>query len=155
MQLIIDGNNLIGFSHISLNDNSARQQLIDLLLVYQDFNKVEITLVFDGQPRESDIYRSGKIRVLFPEYGESADDKIQEILKSSLSLRGAKLITSDKELAEFAISRGVKTKTSRAFYKLLKKTVLNNKKKEDYGSQVNLSLNNMEIDRWLKIFEEN
>ena len=121
---IIDGYNVVKqIPHLTLKKlRSAREGLIGLIRKYKltGSSKNEVTIVFDGQkdivvPRtkiEFDVYFTN---------GESADDRIKKIIKTSSNPSRLIVVTDDKEIIFFARNhRAVTSSVSEFLSKILK-----------------------------------
>ncbi len=103
MQIIVDGYNLVRRSaflaELDRQDLEAgREGLLQELVSYQAFKRHRITVVFDGRERGYPVERRekrGGLLVVFSRQGEEADEVIRR-----LSVPGAVVVTSDRELAE-------------------------------------------------------
>jgi predicted RNA-binding protein with PIN domain len=157
MAYIIDGNNLIGSSRdISLDDKDAREKLVNLIRKFQESKNAKITVVFDGDPGGSQLKNaiSAKLTVVFPRYGNTADDEIKRILNGYHQPNDVVLVSSDRELKKFAKEKGAKTRNSIEFYYELKKSHYLSGKKEETLKRINTSLSQNEIENWMKIFNQ-
>ena len=111
VHIIIDGYNLIRqsaeLSRLDRRDlQEGREALLDLLASYKKIKGHRITVVFDGTDayslsRQRDQSRG--IKVLFSRRGETADTVIKQM--AAREREGALVVTSDREVAEFAKSR--------------------------------------------------
>ena len=157
MPTIIDGNNLIGSSpDISLDDPAARKKIVQLVRKYQESKNGSIIVVFDGGP---DSLYSGddpaeKFSVVYPRFGCSADEEIKKILNGYSDFRSVKLVSSDRELKNFAKNKGAKTVNSIEFYFELKRIYRMNGKKEEKLKRIHNQISKKEVDLWLKIFQD-
>ncbi|MCU0288127.1 MAG: NYN domain-containing protein [Acidobacteria bacterium] len=157
MPYIIDGNNLLcSAADIAPEDPEARAKLLSLVEKFQQDKNTNITLVFDGVPhhgvRRQEI--SAKFTVLYPHYGNSADDEIREILDNIRYFKDVILVTSDRELKAFAREKGAKTINSIEFYFELKRFTHIRGKKEAKQKRIDTKISAREIDQWMKIFDE-
>jgi len=116
--LLIDGYNLIGIYH---NDpEGARKGLIRQLALYRQKKGHTITLVFDGHGGGSAVETVRKelgIEVIFTRIGKKADDLIKEILRKKRG--GVIVISSDREIADYAWGHGAVPVRSGDFLKRL------------------------------------
>lgn len=112
--ILIDGYNLIGIAHKDLE--KARQELIQKLLVYAKTKGHDITLVFDGwkngQLRET-ITKLGGLTIIYSKLGENADSVIKKILSSAT--KQWIVVSSDREISDFAESKNFAAVTSDEF----------------------------------------
>jgi len=126
IQIIIDGYNLIRQSEtLHMLDQQdiqvGRDALIDLLAAYKKLKAHSITVVFDGAdaPRLSNRKDSKKgIRVHFSGPGETADTVIKKIASSKKEK--ALVVSSDKDIVDFASSKGASTISSKEFEEKMK-----------------------------------
>jgi uncharacterized protein len=125
MHLIVDGYNLIrqsdtlrGYERISLE--AGRQALIRNLAGYRKLRGHRITVVFDGwvggSPQE-ERDRAGGLDIIYSRLGEKADEVIKRLLaKGNEEII---VVTSDREIVNFAARRGKTAIASAAFSSLL------------------------------------
>jgi len=125
MHLIVDGYNLIRQSdtlraceRISLE--AGRQALLRSLAGYRQRRGHRITVVFDGwvggSPRE-ERDRAGGVEVIYSRLGEKADEVMKRLLQSGSE--EIMVVTSDREIVNFAARRGKTSIDSVAFASLL------------------------------------
>ncbi|HEB75517.1 MAG TPA: hypothetical protein ENJ04_04120 [Nitrospirae bacterium] len=104
-RLIIDGYNLIGTLHGDLE--SRRKRLVKRLVRYRAAKGHDITVVFDGHgglsPRET-LQTDGGVRIVFSRIARKADDVIKDMLVQGGG--GFIVVSSDREIADFAWARG-------------------------------------------------
>jgi len=147
MPYLVDGNNLIGVTpHLAIGTQESRDYIIRKLLRFHRLTRKRIVLVFDGapEPYPARMELSPKnFLVLFPRFGESADDVIKRHMGP-----GMVVVTSDRELIEEAKSRRIKWMRSREFLKMVSSVKEGGKEKPDWNPSP------QEIDAWLKIFGE-
>lgn len=156
MPYIIDGNNLIGSCpEIALDDPQARDKLIAILQSFQESKKTKITLVFDGDPQRGNhrVPITPKLAVLYPTYGNTADEEIKHQLEKYTNLREVVLVTSDRELKNYARDKGARTINSIEFYYEMKKVARHSVKQEETLKRVNTKLSQNEVEQWMKIFD--
>ena len=125
MHLIVDGYNLIrqsdtlrGYERISLE--AGRQALVRSLADYRRRRGHRITVVFDGWVGGSPLEerdRAGGMDIIYSRLGEKADEVIKRLLaKGSEEIL---VVTSDREIVNFASRRGKTSIASVAFACLL------------------------------------
>jgi len=157
MPTVIDGNNLIGSSpEMSLGDPNARRRMVQLLQHYQRSRKGKLIVVFDGEP-DPDLpgeKHSDRFAVVFPKFGQTADDEIKSILNRYHDHRNVLLVSSDRELKSFARSKGAKTMNSIEFYFHLKKISREIDAKAESSKRIHTTITSKEVDHWLKVFED-
>lgn len=156
MPYIIDGDNLIGSSpDISREDADARTQLLSLIRGFQENKNSNVTVVFDGAPQNG--VRREELRtkfcVVYPRNGSTADDEIKCILDGLNYFKDVVLVTSDRALKDYAKKKGAKTVNSIEFYFELKRISRISGKKEESRKRIDAELSDMEVDQWMKIFE--
>lgn len=99
--IIIDGYNLIGIAHNSLE--KARNDIVEKLCQYSSLKEHDVTIVFDGwkdgQNVETKI-RIDNVNIIYSRLGEKADFVIKKIL--SEGTRPWIVISSDREISSFA-----------------------------------------------------
>jgi predicted RNA-binding protein with PIN domain len=157
MPYIIDGNNLIGSApDFSLGDPEARGKMVAIIKKFQESKNARITVVFDGEPQGSERLNpiNAKMSVVYPRYGLSADDEIKKILEGYRHVKETVLVSTDRELKAFAKELGARTVNSIEFYYLLKKNSLSHGKREETLKRVNARVSPVEVEQWLKIFND-
>lgn len=122
--IIIDGYNLIGVKTGLRGDiESRRTELIDLLSRYKNIKGYSITVVFDGWQGGQAMEGRDKINgidIIYSRRGEKAD----EVIKRLVLERGSCIVvSSDREIASFADSKGGAAITSGVFYKKIEEAV--------------------------------
>ncbi|MCK5056573.1 MAG: NYN domain-containing protein [Candidatus Aminicenantes bacterium] len=157
MPYIIDGNNLIGSStDIALEDPGARKKILEIVRKYQQSKKRSVIIVFDGEP-DGVLHKqplNEKLTVVYPRYGDSADDEIKRILNRYTYFKDVVLVTSDRELKSYARKKGARIINSTQFHYELKRYYRVQGIKESNQQRINARLSDSEIDQWLKIFED-
>jgi predicted RNA-binding protein with PIN domain len=121
MHLIIDGYNLLHVNRSSaslqpLELERERDRLIDRLSAYRQQRPCDITVVFDGwQGGWATEEREKKkgIHLIFSKLGEKADEVIKRLVRERGA--GSVLITSDREVAQYAERLSVSTIPSDQF----------------------------------------
>lgn len=157
MPYVIDGNNLVGCApDISLDDPGARTRILLVVKRFQENKKNNVIVVFDGEP---DVMLPGqgsssKFSVVFPKFGDSADDEIKNILNGFNNFKDVVLVTSDSELKKFAKKKGARTVNSIEFYFELRRFSRIHGIKEENQKRINAKLSDTEVDQWMKIFDE-
>ncbi|NNF98097.1 MAG: hypothetical protein HKM93_01855 [Desulfobacteraceae bacterium] len=121
LHIIIDGYNLIRCSpRLASYDRqdieTGRNMLIDHLVVYKRLKKHEITIVFDGGGSGGITQREDRIKgilVRFSPPGETADNLIKRM--AATEREKALIVTSDRDILDYAQSKGASVVTSPAF----------------------------------------
>lgn len=105
LHYLVDGYNVInkinGFDALKLEDQ--REQFLKLIEMHCPQGRAanKITIVYDGQPGVTSPYRQSSVKVLFAQ-GESADDRIKEIVETSILKRNVIVVTDDNDI-RFAV----------------------------------------------------
>ncbi|NVM23491.1 MAG: NYN domain-containing protein [Desulfobacterales bacterium] len=130
LHIVIDGYNLIHqskslglFERQSLQD--GRETLIERLALYRKVKHHPITVVFDGADAGNGMAareRRKGIYVVFSRPNESADSVIKRLV--SRERERAVVVTSDKEIADFAAEHGAATIGSLEFENKMKTATL-------------------------------
>jgi len=154
---LIDGNNFIG--HISapaLRDPQSKHHLISRLRKFQKQKRTRVLVVFDGPPDPdllSEQFREKNFSVIFPLPEQNADKIIKKIISRETDLRRFFVVSSDREIKNFAKSKGAKPLSCKDFDRKLKSTLkehreyLEEEKRQDTPSS-------LEVKQWLKIFKD-
>jgi predicted RNA-binding protein with PIN domain len=155
MPYIIDGNNLVGSApDIPSGDPEARTKILYLVEKFQEDKKNNIIVVFDGEPRTG-VRReelSTRFSVLYPQYGNTADDEIREILDGFTNCKDVVVVSSDRALKALAREKGARTINSIEFYYELKRFSHIRGKKEASQKRIDAEISDREVDLWMKIF---
>jgi len=117
MPFIIDGHNLIGaLPDIHLHDPDDEEQLLLRLQSYCAHRGKTITVYFDQAPGVQDTIRRGPLTAHFVSRNRTADDAIRAHLRR-LKRRAANwtVVSSDREVLDFARRAGARTQTSQDF----------------------------------------
>jgi len=159
-KIIIDGYNLIHSipklkNKLNSDLESARNDLTDMLFRYKNKKKVDITVVFDGRAGsiESKDRKKG-IVVYFSHAPEKADQVIKRLIDKNEKEKGVMVVSSDREIFDYAKMCGLKRVRSDNFTdKLLSlqtksSTSKRNKKKTDH------TMSNEELQGWMDLFGE-
>jgi predicted RNA-binding protein with PIN domain len=157
MPYLIDGNNFIGFiSQSELWNPQSRYSLIGKLLAFQKIKKTRIYLVFDGPPDRSITEKKFPQRILtvfYPDFDQNADDVIRGIIARQTDRRQFFVVSSDREIKNFARSKGAKSLDNREFNRQLKKALKEYRKLR--ADEKNASLPSpLEVSFWMDIFRE-
>ena len=123
IHILIDGYNLIRqspeFSQLDRQDiQLGREALIDMLVEYKKLKHHKVTIVFDGinAPLFSNNRDQVKgIKIIFSRQGESADAVIKRM--AAREREKALVVSSDRDIVNFAASRGAATISSPEFEK--------------------------------------
>jgi predicted RNA-binding protein with PIN domain len=155
MGYLIDGNNVLG--HLfpdEPRDRGSRYLLVSKLLAFQKAKNQRLELVFDGPPDQdlAEIHsRKKKFFVRFPSTGQKADDVIKEVISRQKDFRHFFVVTSDRELRDFARAKGAKTLSVKEFASLVKK-ILRERRPASELEKKATTLTPFEIKLWLDTF---
>lgn len=126
--ILIDGYNLIGIAHKSLE--KARNDIIERLHLYSSAKGHDITIVFDGWKDGQGVetrMRAGNVNIIYSRLGEKADSVIKRILTEKT--RPWVVVSSDREISNFAEKKDFVSLGSAEFEDKLHSTL----KKEEQG----------------------
>ena len=156
MPYLIDGNNLIGhIPDLDLGDKHSRFQLVSRLVRFQKIHNTRVIVVFDGPPDDY-LDNSGtppaSVTVFFPDIGQSADTVIEAIIQRQTDLRRFFVVSSDREIRDFARRQGAKSVDCAEFYKEMKKAQKEFRDLAELEKQ-NTELSPLEIRHWGEVFK--
>lgn len=159
MAYLIDGNNLLG--HLfpgEIRNPGSRYALVSRLLAFQRWKRSRIHLVFDGpaDDRLLDISRRRqKLLILFPPPGQRADEIIKDSIAGQADIRNFFVVTSDRELADLAKARSIKTLRVQEFASHLKKVLREHRAEAELQRKPPVRpLTSLELGLWLDVFGE-
>lgn len=156
MAYLIDGNNFIGHAFpYNLKDPQSKYLLVSNLLIFLHHKKTRILLVFDGSPDlnlTGEMFHKKKFSIIFPTFGQNADEIIKEIISKQTDLRRFFVVSSDREIKSFAKAKGATPLGCKEFNRELK-TILKEHKKSLETKKKATSLSPLEVNQWLKIFK--
>ncbi len=158
MAYLIDGNNFIGHtSSYERRDIRSKYSLVAKLLIFNKIRKAKIIIVFDGPP-DPEItdqkFPKRSLMILYPDVGQNADGIIKDIISQRARERRFYVVSSDREIKDYARKNGLKPLTCKEFNKQLKTAIKEHKNliemdKETYHPTP------LEINHWADIFKEN
>lgn len=142
MHIIVDGYNLIRQSDTFRQSErksleEGRKALIRSLAGYRKLRSHRITVVFDGwlggsPTEERDL--AGGVEIIYSRLGEKADEVIKRLLaKGDEEIL---VVTSDREIATFAVRRGKTAIASPAFDERLERVTAGSFPAESNGTEV-------------------
>jgi len=155
MGYLVDGNNVLG--HLfpdEPRDRRSRYLLVSRLLAFQKVKNQRLELVFDGPPDQdlADIHsRQKKFFVRFPATGQKADDIIKQVIARQKDFRHFFVVTSDRELRDFAKAKGAKALSVKEFASLVKKILREHRPAAELEKKA-ITLTPFEIKLWLDTF---
>jgi predicted RNA-binding protein with PIN domain len=156
MAYLIDGNNLLGrISREELKDRRGRDGLIIRLLAFQKVVRRRIYLVFDGKPEGelAEVRINDKFTIHYPDEGSSADDVIKGFLERQTDRRNFIVVSSDRDIKDFARARGIKAVGSDEFFVELKKALRERKKQREMEKRVG-EPSTLEVRLWDEVFRK-
>ncbi len=113
-------------------------------------------MVFDGNPDPNlsgEKYRGKKFSVIFPFFDQNADEVIKKIISQQTDMRRFYVVSSDREIKNFAKRKGARPLTCEEFERELKVALKEHRKSRDDEKNVR-SPSSFEVDQWLKIFKD-
>lgn len=157
MAYLIDGNNFIGHaSSYALKDPRAKYELVSKLLIFQRLKRTKIHLVFDG-PLDSHLrterLQKKSFSVIYPALDENADHVIEVIISKQSDLRRFYVVSSDREIRNFARAKGAKSLSCKEFNRELKAALRKYEKSLEWQKK-DTELSPFEVDQWIKIFKD-
>jgi len=157
MAYLVDGNNFIGHtSPYDIRDPRNKYSLIAKLLIFNKIQKAKIIVVFDGPP-DPEItdqnFPAKSLTVLFPDEGQNADLIIKDILSRRARERRFYVVSSDREIKDFARKKGIKPLTCEKFNKQLKDVLKENKKVKEMDKDSHFP-SPLEVNHWIDIFKK-
>jgi len=157
MPYLIDGNNFIGFlSQYELLNPESRSVLVGKLIAFQRVKNTKVYLVFDGPPDLRITERNlpdNKFTVFFPDFNQTGDMVIKQIISRQTDLRRFFVVSSDREIKDFARSKGAKRLDCKDFYKQLKLALKEHKKLKAETKNVSFP-SPLEVKHWTEKFEK-
>lgn len=156
MAYLIDGNNFLGYASKTGLYHSGRNQLVQGLLKLIRIRHARVRLVFDGPPdpglAEFDDFHGKPLSISYPPPGSTADDVIQLILDKHTDRRTLTVVSSDKEVLDYARSKGAKMQTCPQFQRTFRAAIRDfNKLRAEEKEAVTLSP--LELNQWMDVFE--
>lgn len=157
MAYLIDGNNFIGYSSpAELRDPLSKHRLVSKLQRFQRQKRTRILVVFDGNPDPDFVderFRRKLFSVIFPSFDQDADEAIKEIISKETDLRRFFVVSSDREIKNFAKAKGAKPLSCKEFARELKSALKEHRESQAEEKKVPPP-SSFEINQWLKIFKK-
>lgn len=154
LHYIIDGYNLIHAipalkKTLAHNGESARELLIHSIGQLTHQKKFRCTIVFDGSTPDNSKKQSAHapVHVIFSS-PQTADAKIKQMIEHSKNRSLLVIISSDREILNFAQVCSCQSHSSNYFANLLSESG------ESITEKSDTPLTKSQIDEWLKIFGE-
>lgn len=151
---IIDGYNVIHAipslrKTLAHDAQSAREMLIHSVAQLTHRRKFRCTIVFDGSSPIDSSKQSphAPVHVIYS-FPQIADAKIKQMIEQSKNRSQLVIISSDREILNFAKVCSCQTHSSKHFANLLSQS-------DDTGTEKSdVSLSQSQINEWLKLFGE-
>jgi predicted RNA-binding protein with PIN domain len=157
MPYLIDGNNFIGFlAQSELQNPKSRLTLVRKLLAFQKIKNTKIYLVFDGAPDpqiNGNTLPENRFFVLYPGPGQNADTVIKKIITRQTDRRRFFVVSSDREIKDFARSKRAKSVDNKEFHKELKQALKEHKKLAAEAKNISFP-SPLEVKHWMEIFKK-
>lgn len=151
---IIDGYNVVHTipslkKTLAHDADTARELLIQSVAQLTHRRKFRCTIVFDGSPPANSSKQSphAPVHVMYS-FPHSADAKIKQIIEQSKNRSSLVIISSDREILNFARVCSCQTHTSKHFANLLSES------DDALPEKTDTALSPSQINEWLKIFGE-
>lgn len=155
MAYLIDGNNFIGHtSQYEHRDPRSKRELIAKLWIFFKMKRTKIILVFDGPPDPQiteQKFPEKSLTVIYPEMDEDADAIIIDIIAKQEILKKFYVVSSDREIKDYARQNGVKSLTCEEFNKKLKSVLKEHKAQRELEKNVDFP-SPLEVEHWIDIF---
>jgi len=155
MAYLIDGNNFIGHtSRLAQRDPRSKRELTAKLWIFYKMTRSRIFLVFDGPPDpkiSEQKFPEGSFSVIFPDMDENADSVIKDIISQQEVLKKFNVVSSDRELKDYARQQGAKSMTCEEFNKELKSALKKHRKQRELEKHVRIPTP-LEVEQWIDIF---
>ncbi len=155
MPYLIDGSNLIGhIPGLEISDPKSKHRLVRQLSLFQEIKKTNIILVFDGHSDPELIgkkFRRKEFSLFWPDSEDSADPLIKRLIEKQTDLRHFYVVSSDREIQNFARQNKAKVLDCEEFHRLMK-AVLKEHKETNAMEKEESELSPLEMDHWLSIF---
>lgn len=122
MPYLVDGNNVMGQRVGWHRDKAgARRRLLEDLARLARVERLRVEVVFDGAPDEH--FPDGSsfmgVRLFYAARGSTADDRIKRMVDEARDRRTLVVVTSDRQLADYARRSGVRVTRSGEFRRRL------------------------------------
>ncbi|MBD3413269.1 MAG: hypothetical protein GF421_02425 [Candidatus Aminicenantes bacterium] len=157
MPYLIDGNNLIGYlPHLDIRSPASRRELISELFIFHKVKKTRVEVVFDGPPDSAisqQDFNGTAFYLHYPDIGQDADLIAKKIISKETDLRQFFVVSSDREIIEYAKSKKAKSLKCDEFHKQLKRALKQYRKIRELEKNVEPP-SPLEVQFWSKIFEK-
>lgn len=155
-KIIIDGYNMLHLvsqykRSLSLDLETARDQLIRDLQVYRAQKKVEIYVVFDGSaetPAQNHQISKSGVNIIFSQAPLKADPVIMKMIQSEKRKKRISIVSEDQEIIRFAHTHGCQSLSPQMLYDRLKMPT----KGLDLQNKFDHPMSEEELEEWQRIF---
>jgi len=152
-KILVDGYNLIYHfpelrKHMERDLEESRDQFINHISIYAREKKVDIVVIFDGDGRT--FHEPGNypdIGVVFSNHPENADQLIKRLIDCEKKSVELTVVSSDREIADYARLSGVKALSSQAFAYLM-----DQRPDRDIEKKYDHSMSEEELKEWMQLF---
>ncbi len=154
-KILIDGYNLLyQFPELrrklERDSEGARDMLVSYLASYAIEKDFAVVVVFDGNRRTARLTKRKKgIKIIFSKSTEDADFVIKKIIDRSGRNSDLVVVSSDKEIENYAKLCGVKTILSQRFARDVAERL-----PVELGEKYDTPLSQKEVDEWLQLFRK-
>jgi predicted RNA-binding protein with PIN domain len=110
-------------------------------------------LVFDGPPDpkiSEQKFPEKSLTIIYPDMEESADSVIKDIIDQREIMKKFCVVSSDREIKDYARQMGAKSLTCEEFNKKLKSVLKEHKKLKELEKSVDFPTP-LEVDHWIDI----
>ena len=163
--LLIDGYNLIRSTprfatQETVSLEAGRTALIRALGEYAHDTGAQITLFFDGDGsvnRPTNSTPIPTVTMIFSSPPQIADDLIKEAVQAKHGAKRLRVITSDREILNFAKNHKIRTTTSHVFADEMEEPPRQNirsKRGKQHEKSKNPTLSEAEVNAWEKLFSQ-
>jgi len=154
-RILIDGYNLLYQfpelrKRLERDSQGARDMLVSYLASYAVERDFAVVVVFDGDRRIAGFTRVKQgIKIVFSKSTEDADFVIKKMIDRSGRNSDLVVVSSDKEIENYAKLCGVKTILSQRFARDVAERL-----PVELGEKYDTSLSQKEVDEWLQLFRK-
>jgi predicted RNA-binding protein with PIN domain len=137
-----------------LSDPQSKHRLVAQLSLFQAIKKTRIILVFDGHPDPElcgKKFRQKEFSLIWPDSENSADPLIMKLIEKQTDLRHFFVVSSDREIQDFARQNKARVLDCGDFHNVLK-AALKKYKESMAMEKEDSTLSPLEMDHWLSIF---
>ncbi|GAB4339797.1 MAG: hypothetical protein Kow0037_25190 [Calditrichia bacterium] len=155
--MIIDGHNLLKAANSRIPSLGIYEEelahLVRLIRSWQASRRIPVTIVFDGnRPGHPDLANSRGVQLRFSGTGKTADEVIQQIVRSARRPEKYQVVTSDRDIQFTARDHGAQVCSSASFWERMRSNQPNGALKEEKPDGVSSST---ELQEWINLFKQN